>query len=254
MKRMPTPRSRPNAARSTTSSSFTPRITTAFTFTGSRPAASAASMPASVRSSSSRRVSARNVSRRSVSSETFTRRSPASRSFAASSGSFTPFVVIARSTPSGASSSKSRGSSARIGGLTAGDPDAVEAPAVDADAGDAGQLLVGEQLGPVQPAQALLGHAVGAPEVAAVRHREPQVPHAARERVHEGGRGRHPATICAHPVADSGRIPNPDDHAGSPDPFRSRAESGIISDVPRAAREAGAGTLTKRSGHSSGRR
>jgi len=35
---------------------------------------------------------------------------------------------------------------------------------------------------------------------------------------------------------------------------RTRAESGYISDVPRVAREAGAGTLTERSGHSSGRR
>ena len=38
MKRTPTPRSRPKAARSTTSSSLTPRITTQLTFTGSSPA------------------------------------------------------------------------------------------------------------------------------------------------------------------------------------------------------------------------
>ena len=40
MKRTPTPRSRPKAARSTTSSSLTPRITTQLTFTGSSPASS----------------------------------------------------------------------------------------------------------------------------------------------------------------------------------------------------------------------
>jgi hypothetical protein len=56
MKRTTTPSSRPNRAKSTTSSSFTPRVSTTLTFTGSSPAATAARMPASTSGSSSRRV------------------------------------------------------------------------------------------------------------------------------------------------------------------------------------------------------
>ena len=83
MKRTSMPLARPKAARSTISSSLTPRITTTLSFTGVSPASRAASMPASTRSRSSRRVSSRKRSRRRVSSEMLTRRRPAATRSAA---------------------------------------------------------------------------------------------------------------------------------------------------------------------------
>ena len=56
MKRTITPSSRPKRAKSTTSSSLTPPMSTTLTFTGSRPASLAASMPSRTLASSSRRV------------------------------------------------------------------------------------------------------------------------------------------------------------------------------------------------------
>ena len=74
--------------------------------------------------------------------------------------------------------------------LAAGDADPVEAPPLDADPGDPGQLLVAEHLGAGQPLHPLGRHAVGAPEIAAVRHREPQIPHPTGEGIDQRHRGR----------------------------------------------------------------
>ncbi len=71
-----------------------PRISTALTLTGRRPAAAAAARPASTSSSRSRRDRLRKVSGFSVSSETLIRSSPAARSGPASRASPIPFVVI----------------------------------------------------------------------------------------------------------------------------------------------------------------
>ena len=183
MKRTPTPRSRPNAARSTTSSSLTPRITTQFTFTGSRPASTAASIPATTRSRSSRRVSSRNTSGRSESSDTLMRRRPASARSCAISGSRTPLVVIAMSTRAAPAWRSSRGRCAR----TVGSPPVIRTDSNPKrsthDPHDPGLLLVGEQLVAVEPGHALLGHAVGAAEIAAVGDREPEVGDPTSERV-----------------------------------------------------------------------
>ena len=61
------------------------------------------------------------------------------------------------------------------GGLAAGEPDRVDAVALDEEPGDPLDLLEGEHLVPRQPLHPLLGHAVGAAEVAAVGDRDPQV-------------------------------------------------------------------------------
>ena len=154
----------------------------------------------------------RNVSGWSVSSETLTRCRPAAARSWASSGSRTPLVVIARSTPSGREQLEEPGQVGPDRRLAAGDPDPVEAPPLDADPGDPGQLLVGEQLGPGQPLHPLLGHAVGAAEVAAVGHREPQIPHPPGERVdqrHAVG-GGHPPSVRPPPSGPgSGRVRQP---------------------------------------------
>ena len=72
--------SRANArARSTSSSSFTPAITTAFTLTESNPAAAAARIAAMVSSHPSRKVISRKRSGRSVSRERLTASSPPAR-------------------------------------------------------------------------------------------------------------------------------------------------------------------------------
>ena len=201
MKRTPTPFSRPNAARSTISSSFTPRITTQLIFTGSSPASSAASTPARTRWSSSRRVSSANTSGRNESRDTLMRRSPASARSCAISGSFTPLLVIAMSMPSGASMATSRGRWARERGLAAGDADRLEPVALHADPHDPGLLLVGEQLLTGKPLHPLLGHAVRAPEVAAIGDRDPQVGDPAPERVDQGlGRRVHAAERMRRPA------------------------------------------------------
>ena len=129
-------------------------------------------------------------SRCSESSDTLMRRSPASARSCASSGSRTPLVVIAMSTPSGASSCDEPGHVRPHERLAAGDADRLEAEALDADPGDPGDLLVGEQLLAGQPLHPLFGHAVGAAEVAAVGDRDPQILDAPRERIDQGNRRR----------------------------------------------------------------
>ena len=97
MKRTSTSCSRPNRARSTISSSLTPRSMTALILTGEKPASFAASMPSSTRSNSSRRVISRNRSARNVSRLMLTRSRPASRSSCATSRNVAPLVVSERS-------------------------------------------------------------------------------------------------------------------------------------------------------------
>ena len=59
--------------------------------------------------------------------------------------------------------------------LAAGQPDRLEAVALDAEPGDPRDLLVGEHLGAREPVHALRRHAVRAAEVAAVGDRDPQI-------------------------------------------------------------------------------
>src|SRR5690606_13029788 len=59
--------------------------------------------------------------------------------------------------------------------LTAGEADLLDAEGGDRDADEADDLVVGEQVGLGQPLQALLGHAVGAAQIAAVGQGDPQV-------------------------------------------------------------------------------
>ena len=110
--------------------------------------------------------------------------------------SFTPFVVIAMSTPSGASSCDQPGDVRPHERLAAGEADRLEPEALDADPGDPGDLLVGEQLVAGQPLHALFRHAVRAAEVAAVGDRDPQILDAARERIDQGnGDGGSPLQV-----------------------------------------------------------
>ena len=175
MNRTSTPRWRPNVARSTISSSLTPRCTTVLSLTGCRPASIAASMPSSTLASSSRRVISTNRSRWSVSRLMLIRRSPAWRNGSASWRSVAPLVVIATSTPRAARRSTSRGRRWR----TVGSPPVsrIESTpvALDHQPGQALDLLERQHLAARQPDHALLGHAVGAAEVAAVGDRDPQV-------------------------------------------------------------------------------
>ena len=70
--------------------------------------------------------------------------------------------------------------------LAAGDPHRLEAVALHAHPHDPGLLLIREQLVAGQPLHALLGHAVGAAEIAAVGDRDPEVGDPAPEAVDEG--------------------------------------------------------------------
>jgi hypothetical protein len=97
--RTSTPRPRASPARSATSSSFCPRMTTALMRTGASPASMAAATARStVPTSVAERVRRANRSGRSVSSETVSRVSPARRhSRIISTSAIHPLVVIATS-------------------------------------------------------------------------------------------------------------------------------------------------------------
>ncbi len=71
------------------------------------------------------------------------------------------------------------------GRLTSGEPDGVDAVALDEQPRDPLDLLEREHLVTTEPRHALLGHAVGAAEVAAVGDRDPQVTVDAPEPVDE---------------------------------------------------------------------
>ena len=111
------------------------------------------------------------------------RRSPASASGRARASSRDPLVVSARSTPSRASRRDEVGQAGPHRRLAAGEPDRVDAEALDAHPGDPLDLLEGEQLGAGQPLHALGRHAVRAAVVAAVGDRDAQVAVHAPERV-----------------------------------------------------------------------
>ena len=116
-----------------------------------------------------------------------TRRSPAVGQVAGpAAASVAPLVVSARSTPSaGQLARPASGRWAR----TVGSPPVRRIESMPKRStqhpGDPLDLLEGEQLVPGQPLHALLGHAVGAAEVAAVGDRDPQVAVDAPERVDE---------------------------------------------------------------------
>ena len=97
MNRTSYPSLRAKCAKSTTSSSLWPFMTTMFNLIGHRPASRAAVMPSMTRSNASLRAMSLKVSMRSVSSEMLIRLSPASFSACAFCRRSTPFVVIVMS-------------------------------------------------------------------------------------------------------------------------------------------------------------
>jgi DNA-binding PadR family transcriptional regulator len=156
--------------------SLTPRISTAFTFTGARPELAAAARPAKTSGSRSRRASSLKVSRDRVSRDTFIRSSPAAASGPASRASPMPLVVSEISgRGSSAAAAATRPGRPTWQGFAAGEPDLGDAEPLHGDRDQPGHLVVGEQRGTGQPVQALGGHAVGAPQVAPVSDRHPQV-------------------------------------------------------------------------------
>ena len=64
--------------------------------------------------------------------------------------------------------------------------DSVETPPLDANSSDPGDLLESQYLVSVDPLHALLGHTVGASEVAPIGDRNPQVLDYPIERVNQG--------------------------------------------------------------------
>ena len=104
-------------------------------------------MPASTRSSSSRlreREERRRCKR--VERDVHPPQSGARPDRGRASGSLTPLVVSARSTPSGREQRDETGDVGPHERLAAGQADGLEPEALDADPGDTGDLLVGEQL------------------------------------------------------------------------------------------------------------
>ena len=158
-----------SAAAAAASSSLTPRISTALTLTGS-----ARRRPRRPARRGRRRAgrggpASANRSRSRVSSETFTRSRPAARSAGAVRASPMPLVVsehprarrAARPTRLDDVDTSPRRSS--------GSPPVNRTsvtPSADGDRDQPDDLVVGEQLGPRQPVEALGRHAVGAAQVA----------------------------------------------------------------------------------------
>ena len=128
MKRRMWPVPRKCRASSTTWSSLTPRLTTAFTLTP-RPAAEAASIPSSTRlTGKPTSFMARNVASSSESRLTVTRWRPAATSASAFWGSSAPFVVSATSRPPSADEALDQHLEiAAQQRLAAGDPDLLDA-------------------------------------------------------------------------------------------------------------------------------
>lgn len=152
------------------------RTATAFTFTGLSPAASAASMPARVSSKRPVRVISWNCTGSRVSSEMLTRESPAAFKSPIIRGRSTPLVVMETfSMPSmpvmASTSSTTPLAHQRLA--------AREANRADAEPGGHGHqpldLLDAQDLVMGHRAHALLGHAVDAAEIAAIRQRYAQI-------------------------------------------------------------------------------
>ena len=137
MKRTLMSASRVSATKSSSSSSFTPRITTQFTLTGAKPAASAARMEASTRSWPVRRVSSSNLAGTSVSKLMFTAVIPALRSAGSFLASTMPLEVIPKSRSPG--SLPSRVAMSSKSARTVGSPPADDATESGSGAGQ--QLL-----------------------------------------------------------------------------------------------------------------
>src|SRR5712692_5156111 len=164
----------PNSMRSTSSSSFTPRITTVSSFVPVKPARVTVWMPSRTWAWLWRRVSAANRSARRVSRLTVTRWSPASLSVPASSASSTPLVVIARARLGGEEADEAR-QVAPEERLAARETDLVH-PEIHEDVGERADLLEVEDLLAREPDVVLLGHAVLAAQVASVGDRDAEVP------------------------------------------------------------------------------
>ena len=187
MKRTLMSASRVSATKSSSSSSFTPRITTQFTFTGAKPAASAARTEASTRSWPVRRVSSSNLAGTSVSRLMFTAVMPALRSAGSFLASTMPLEVMPKSR--NPDSRPRRVAMSSRSARTVGSP-----PAEDLAKGVSGagpQLLHAETGAPVslifvtpdatnrRAMRSICGHA-GAVAVASAPRRRKQVRRAAR--------------------------------------------------------------------------
>ena len=197
MKRRTTPASRAQAAIGTTLDSLIPRRTTMFTLTGASPASAAAAIPSrTLATGKSIPFIAPKTASSSESRLTVTRRSPAS-----ASGS--------RERPQRGSVRRERQVDlAAIGPadrrqhghqvrqvppherFATGNPQLLDAQR-DEDPRQPGDLLEGQDLVPGQELEVtpidLLGHAVGAPEIAAVGDRDAQVAQRPPERVGQPG-------------------------------------------------------------------
>ena len=167
------------------------------TLTGASPASMAASMPSrTFATGKSMPFIAPNTASSSESRLTVTRRSPASASGPASARSADPLVVRVRSIspPSGRRMRREHRDEVRQVApderLAAGDPELLDAerderPRRPFDLLE-GQDLVARQERVVLP-EDLLGHAIGAPEVAPIGDRDAQVAHRPAERVGRAG-------------------------------------------------------------------
>lgn len=152
------------------------RTTTQLTLTGSKPQASAASMPAMVCSSQPRRVISSNSTGSSVSSEMLTRLSPASLSCDASLGSRAPLVVSEMSSICGIA--RMSRMSGMIRRLTSGSPPVRRTrrmPPPRHQAHKVGNFLGTEQLVVRAGCHAIGRHAVNAAEIALVGNGNAQV-------------------------------------------------------------------------------
>ena len=132
----------------------------------------------------------------------FTRRRPAAASASAWAASSMPLVVSARSSnPRAARPGDQLGEPFPHQRLAAGEPDRGD-PEAPGHAGHPDDLVEREQLGPGQEGHPLLGHAVGAAEIAAIGHRDAQ-----SRRGH--GRSGRPVAFSGH-LRRQGREPGPE--------------------------------------------
>ena len=150
------------------------------------PASAAASMPSMTWAKRPQRVMRANFAGSSVSSETLTRLTPQSASSAAKRRSWLPLVVRVSSLSAPVARWRDMArKKVMIPLRTRGSPPVMRSfshPEADEGRAEAVELLERQELGLGQELH-VLGHAVDAAEVAAVRHRDPQIGDRARERV-----------------------------------------------------------------------
>ena len=191
-----------------TSSSFTPASRTTLTLSGVSPAASAASMAFRTTARSPRRRIWAKRSGRNESQLMLTRIRPASASGRATATKPVPLVVRAMSSKPTAPSWRT---SSTIPLRTRGSPPVRRTdmtPSPNATRCHACYLLEGEDLLAGPEGDTLLGHAVHAAKVAAVRHREAQVAVDAAIGVHQRPLAGH--RVAASPAcgpAGAGAVP-----------------------------------------------